>query len=72
MPQFTDTSSILTLLETRKSASAKAMAAPGPTPAQLDQILRAAVRVPDHGKLTPWRFILWEGDARARFGDVMK
>ncbi|WP_421695235.1 nitroreductase family protein [Aestuariivirga sp.] len=72
MPQFNDTSSILTLLETRKSASAKAMAAPGPTPAQLDQILRAAVRVPDHGKLTPWRFILWEGDARARFGDVMK
>ena len=29
------------------------------------------MRVPDHGKLAPWRFILWEGDARAAFGDVM-
>jgi nitroreductase len=67
-----DTSSILTLLKTRKSASAKAMAAPGPTPDQLAEILSCAVRVPDHGKLTPWRFILWEGDARAAFGDVMR
>ena len=31
-----------------------------------------AVRVPDHGKLTPWRFILWEGAARAAFGDVIR
>lgn len=72
MQQFNDTSSILSLLRTRKSASAKAMAAPGPTPEQLSDILACAVRVPDHGKLTPWRFILWEGEARARFGDVMK
>ena len=70
--QFNDTSSILSLLKTRKSASAKAMGEPGPTPQQLADILDCAVRVPDHGKLTPWRFILWEGDARAAFGDVMK
>lgn len=72
MQQFNDTTSILSLLATRKSASAKAMGAPGPTPEQLAEILRLAVRVPDHGKLTPWRFILWEGEARASFGDVMK
>lgn len=72
MQQFNDTSSILALLKTRKSASAKAMAEPGPTAEQLSEILACAVRVPDHGKLTPWRFILWEGEARAQFGDVMK
>ena len=72
MQQFNDTASVLSLLKTRKSASAKAMGAPGPTPAQLAEILACAVRVPDHGKLNPWRFILWEGDSRAAFGDVMK
>jgi len=72
MQTFNDTSSVLALLRTRKSASAKAMTEPGPSPDQLAEILAAAVRVPDHGKLTPWRFILWEGAARAAFGDVMK
>jgi nitroreductase len=72
MTQFNDTSSVLALLKTRKSASAKAMAAPGPSPGQLAEILACAVRVPDHGKLVPWRFILWEGEARASFGDAMK
>ena len=67
MQQFNDTSSILALLASRKSASAKAMGAPGPTTEQLAEILRLAVRVPDHGKLSPWRFILWEGAARAAF-----
>lgn len=67
-----DTSSVLALLKSRKSASAKAMTAPGPTAAQLSEILNLAVRVPDHGKLAPWRFILWEGDARGAFGEVMK
>jgi nitroreductase len=67
-----DTSSVLNLLRTRKSASAKAMVEPGPTAAQLADILSLAVRVPDHGKLTPWRFILWEGEARRAFGTIMK
>jgi nitroreductase len=67
-----DTSSVLNLLRTRKSASAKAMTEPGPTSAQLEEILGLATRVPDHGKLAPWRFILWEGDARNSFGEVMK
>jgi nitroreductase len=58
-------------LLSRRSGSAKRMTGPGPTPAELDTILAAATRVPDHGKLTPWRFILFEGDARARFGEVL-
>lgn len=72
MQNFNDASSILALLDSRKSASAKAMGEPGPTPEQLARILAAAVRVPDHGKLAPWRFILWEGEARRAFGEVMK
>ena len=65
-----DTSSVLAFLKSRKSASAKAMKAPGPRAAELGEMLSIAVRVPDHGKLTPWRFILFEGDARARIGDM--
>jgi nitroreductase len=66
--QFNDTSSVLSFLKTRKSASVKAMGEPGPSAADIAQILEIAVRVPDHGKLTPWRFILFEGDERARIG----
>lgn len=72
MMQLNDTSSVLDLLRSRKSASAKAMTGPGPTAQHLDDILSYAVRVPDHGKLTPWRFILWEGEARAEFGAALR
>ncbi|WP_119268625.1 nitroreductase family protein [Taklimakanibacter deserti] len=72
MTRLNDTSSALSLLKTRKSASVKAMAEPGPTPEQLKTILEIAVRVPDHGKLTPWRLVLFEGEARRKFGEVMK
>lgn len=61
----------LDLLLTRRSGSAKAMTGPGPNADQLRAILTAAARVPDHGKLFPWRFVLFEGDARARFGEVL-
>ena len=44
---------------------------PGPGKADLDQILAAGVRAPDHGRLRPWRFLLIRGDARHRFGDVL-
>jgi nitroreductase len=59
------------LLLTRRSGSAKAMTGPGPSPEELRTILTAAARVPDHGKLFPWRFIVFEGEARARFGDAL-
>ncbi len=66
--KLNDTSSVLAFLKSRKSASAKAMTGPGPSKAQMDEILEIAVRVPDHGKLAPWRFILIEGEGRARMG----
>lgn len=47
------------------------MTGPGPSADQLRTILACASRVPDHGKLAPWRFILFEGDARKRMGDVL-
>lgn len=56
------------LLVTRRSGSAKAMREPGPSAAQLETILQAAARVPDHGKLFPWRFIVFQGADRAAFG----
>jgi nitroreductase len=59
------------LLLTRRSGSAKTMTGPGPDAEQLRTILTAAARVPDHGKLFPWRFIVFEGHARARFGDIL-
>jgi nitroreductase len=61
----------LDLLLTRRSCSAKSMTAPGPDAAQLRTILAAGARVPDHGKLAPWRFIVFEGEARARMGDIL-
>ncbi len=59
------------LLLTRRSGSAKAMKEPGPSKKQLEDILRAGARAPDHGKLFPWRFIVFEGKGRERFGDIL-
>ena len=63
-----DRSSLLGFLKSRKSASAKALTAPGPGAAQTAEMLEIALRVPDHGKLCPWRLILFEGPARAGIG----
>lgn len=61
----------LSLLETRKSPKIFDIAAPGPTPSDLERMLRIASRVPDHGKLAPWRFIVFEGDGRDRAGEAI-
>src|SRR5262245_25024064 len=61
----------LDLLLRRRSSSAKAMRPPGPGPEELALILRAGTRVPDHGKLAPWRFLGFEGEARAEFGGIL-
>ena len=58
----------LTLLHTRRSVKAAEMVEPGPNAAQLQSILEAAHRVPDHGKIGPWRFVVFTGSARAHFG----
>jgi nitroreductase len=59
------------LLLKRRSAKPAFLAEPGPTAQQLDTILTAAGRVPDHKKLEPWRFIIFEGEARAAFGRIL-
>jgi nitroreductase len=69
MQTHNDRSSLLAFLKTRKSASAKAIGGPGPNSAQLLDMLSMAVRVPDHGKLNPWRFIVFEGEARTSVGE---
>jgi nitroreductase len=61
----------LDLLLSRRSGSAKAMGEPGPSREQLAAILKAGARVPDHGKLFPWRFIVFQGDGRERFGRML-
>ena len=56
----------------RRSTPIKTMTAPGPSPAELETILKAAARVPDHGKLFPWYFVVIEGDARRQAGELLK
>jgi nitroreductase len=71
-PEFNHPSpSTLDLLLTRRSGSAKAMTGPGPSKTQLADILQAGARAPDHGKLFPWRFIVFEGKGRERAGDIL-
>jgi nitroreductase len=59
------------LLLSRRSGSAKAMREPGPSREQLALVLQAGARAPDHGKLFPWRFIIFEGKGRDRAGDIL-
>src|SRR6202451_3104946 len=58
----------LELLKTRRSFKAVELSGPGPSPAEIETLLTLAARVPDHGKLTPRRFIVFEGEARRAAG----
>lgn len=62
---------MLTMLATRRSVKPDKLVEPAPSAAELEQILSIASRVPDHKKLTPWRFIVFEGAARARMGEIV-
>ena len=62
----------LQLLHTRRSVKAADLHAPGPNPAQIEQLLAAAHRVPDHGKIGPWRFIVFTDEARIQFDNKLK
>ncbi len=59
---------MIELLLKRRSVVAANLNDPGPNNDQLKTLLRIAARVPDHGKLAPWRFIIFQGEARAEFG----
>ena len=61
----------LELLKTRRSVKPMELTGPGPTPSEIDTLLTIASRVPDHGKLAPWRFILFEGNARSAAGEAI-
>ena len=69
---FNDLSTTAALLATRRSAKPRDMIAPGPDAGQLRRILEAAIRVPDHGKLNPWRFVIIEADQRPAFADLLE
>ncbi|SEF57800.1 nitroreductase family protein [Jhaorihella thermophila] len=60
----------LDFLLTRRSRPAKTLTAPGPSRAELEPILTAALRSPDHGKLEPWRLIVIEKPAMPRLADL--
>jgi nitroreductase len=62
---------VIALLSSRRSVKPDRLLAPGPQPQELETMLGIASRVPDHKKLAPWRFIVLEGDARAKLGDVI-
>jgi nitroreductase len=66
-----DRSSTLSLLETRRSAKPRELVGPGPTAAELERMLTIAARIPDHGKLHPWRFINVAGDQRDSFAALL-
>ena len=65
-----DPAALQALLQ-RLSVPSRLLGEPGPDAEQLHTLLTAAVRVPDHGKLTPWRFIRIRGDERSKLGDVL-
>lgn len=61
----------LMFLNGRRSVPARQLEAPAPDAAVLERMLAAAVRVPDHGKRVPWRFVRIAGEARAAFGEAL-
>lgn len=60
---------LFTALMQRRSTPSRQLGAPGPDAMQRRALFEAAMRVPDHGKLAPWRFLTIEGDARHRLGE---
>lgn len=69
--EFNDNKSAIDLLLTRRSGKARDMVEPGPSGAELKQILNAGMRVPDHGKLAPWRFIVVERLEQEALGNAL-
>ena len=67
-----DRSSLLSLLETRRSAKPRELIGPGPTAAELERMLMLAARTPDHGKLHPWRFVTIAEDQRDAFEVLLR
>jgi nitroreductase len=76
MPQYVGANepsmnATIELLMSRRSAKPANLSGPGPSAPEVDALLRIAARVPDHGKLAPCRFIVFEGEGRARAGEII-
>ena len=69
--QLNDTSSALALLETRRSGKPRDLVAPGPSDEEIERILAIATRTPDHGKLSPWRFVIVSQKQRQQLADLL-
>lgn len=61
----------LDLLDSRRSTPSRQLGEPGPTPQQIERLLTAAIRVPDHGKLVPWRLLTIAGATRIALGEKL-
>lgn len=64
-------SAVIAFLSGRRSVLARNLTEPGPTPDEIETLLTIAMRVPDHGKLAPWRFIVISGQARDAIGEEL-
>ncbi|MGB3500941.1 MAG: nitroreductase [Mesorhizobium sp.] len=62
---------IINFLKARSSAPIDLMEGPGPTDSEIETMIQIASRVPDHGRLAPWRFILYRGDVRHEVGEKL-
>lgn len=67
-----DRSSILSLLETRRSGKPRELVRPGPTAEEMERIISIAARTPDHGKLFPWRFVTVADDQREQLAILFR
>ena len=64
-------SNVIDFMLTRSSAPISELKEPAPDSAEIETMIRAASRVPDHGRLAPWRFIIYRGEARKRVGELL-
>ena len=62
---------LIDYLSTRRSIPAFQMSEPGPSKGEVEEVLTLASRVPDHGKLAPWRFIVFKGAAREEAAEIV-
>lgn len=70
--QQPDAPEVLEFLSRRRSSSALTLGGPGPSWGEIETLIRLATRVPDHGKLSPWRFVVLAGEAKAAFADRLE
>lgn len=62
---------LIKMLDQRRSSPSRTLHGPGPSEDEVRQMLTSALRVPDHGKLAPWRFLKIQGNTRLVLGDLL-